>query len=166
MSLAKRLADKVSIPTKKFYSEEIEEEIPVAQLSIGGLEKVDERIDRENFDLWNHILSTFSENLEEAQDAENPEDVDVGQKAMINFLSELDYELQVEMAWESFKTSMDEKVTKEQADKIYSFGLSDDQQMQALMFMLQGVQEEVQEELEEDGTDSGNLTTSTSDKEQ
>lgn len=164
MSLAKRLADKVTVPTKDFYSGEIEEKIPVAKLSIGGLEKVNERVD---INLWSHILDTFSANLEDVTDEDDLKDVDVNQKEMVKFMSALDYKLQLELMWESFKTAMDEKVTKEQANKIYSYGMSDEQQMEALMYALQGVQEEaVQEKAEEKADGSGNPTTTDSEEEQ
>jgi len=161
MSLAKRLADKAKIETRDFYSEKADENIPVAQLTIGGLAEVNERID---IDLWELILDTFSANIEDAKDAENPEDVDVDQKAMISFLRGLNYRIQSELMWESFKLSIGKETTKEQADKIYSVLLDDDQQMQALMFTLQGVQEEdVKEQAENTGDGTGN---STSDKDE
>ena len=159
MSLAKTLADKVSVPTKDFESQETSDTISIAQLTIGGLEKVNERVD---INLWNHILDTFSSNLEEVQEGENPEDVDVGQEAMVNFLSGLDYKLQIELMWESFKTSLGSETTKEQTDKIYSIHLSDDQQMEALMFALQGVQEDDLQEKADDGDGSGNQDNSDS----
>lgn len=165
MSLAKSLAEKVSVPTKDFESQQTDDVISVAQLTIGGLEKVNERVD---IDLWNHILDTFSSNLEDVQEqGKDPQEVDVGQEAMVNFLSGLGYKLQVELIWESFKTSLGPETTKDQADKIYSVHLNDDQQMQALMFALQGVQEEELEEKAEDEEDgSGNQTISPSSDEE
>lgn len=161
MSLAKRLADQVSVPTQKFESEQLTEDVPVAQLSIGSLANVDERID---VNLWNLLLDLFSENLDEVQ-TDDPEKLQeqVNQEAMFQFLRELDYKLQVELIWESFKVSMGKETTSEQADYIYSYGLTDDQQMEALMFTLQGVQEE---EVEKQASDSGNQTSSTSETEE
>lgn len=160
MSLAKSLADKVNIPIRDFDSQKTSDTIPVAQLTIGGLEKVNERID---INLWNHILDTFSANLEDVQEGQNPEDVDVGQEAMVDFLSGLDYKLQIELMWESFKESLGSETTKEQTDKIYSIHLSDDQQMEALMFALQGVQEEdLQEKADKKVDGSGNQDSSVS----
>lgn len=161
MSLAKRLADQVSVPTQKFESDQLTEDVPVAQLSIGSLANVDERID---VNLWNLLLDLFSENLDEVQ-TDDPEKLQeqVNQEAMFQFLRELDYKLQVELIWESFKVSMGTETTREQADYIYSYGLTDDQQMEALMFTLQGVQEE---EVEQQASDSGNQTSSTSETEE
>ncbi len=161
MSLAKRLADQVSVPTQKFESEQLTEDVPVAQLSIGSLANVDERID---VNLWNLLLDLFSENLDEVQ-TDNPEELQeqVNREAMFQFLRELDYKLQVELIWESFKVSMGQETTREQADYIYSYGLTDDQQMEALMFTLQGVQEE---QVEQQASDSGNQTSSTSETEE
>jgi len=162
MSLAKRLADQVSVPTQQFESNELTEDVPVAQLSIGSLANVDERID---VNLWNLLLDLFSENLNEVQ-TEDPEELkeQVNQEAMLQFLRELDYKLQVELIWESYKVSMGTETTREQADYIYSYGLTDNQQMEALMFTLQGVQED---EIEQQASgDSGNQTSSTSETEE
>lgn len=151
MSLAQKLADKVNVPTQEFSMQDVNENVEFAQLSIDGLAQVNKRVD---INLWEHILDTFSGNIEEAMDADDPKEAaqQVDQKAMLNFLRGLDYYLQIELAWESLKETLGKETTKEQANKIFSYGLSDDVQMQALMFVLQGVQEEDVEEKVEDDT--------------
>lgn len=166
MSLAKSLADKISVPTQSYEIEDLNEQVEFAQLSINGLAEVNKRLD---INLWEHILETFSGELSEVQEGATKEEAmdNINQQAMVNFLKGLDYKLQIELAWESLKQSLGKETTRNQADKIYSHGLNDDQQMQALMFILQGVQEEeVEERANKSEGDSGNQTILTSEEEE
>lgn len=145
------LVNSIRQPTKQYSidTEDGTSTVKVAQLSILNLADVNRRLD--DIDLWEHILDTFF-NQETTKDLDLDESATIDEvqaqvdpEAMISFLKGLTYSLQIEVIWESFKVAIDPAITKEHADKIYSFGFDDSQQLDALMFALQGIS---QEELE------------------